>query len=321
MRVAQLAGAVLGAMLAWAAPALALDTVVTGLIGSPSSGSWPYHIGIKKGFFADNGIKLDLVYVPTAPGLVQELSAGSLDIAGTVGVVEPIHAIEKGAPVALFRIVGAISPYTMLAKPTIHSIKELKGKTICIGGLADINRVYLERMVQANGLKDGQFDIVVAGSTGARFAALKSGAVDATMLVPPYSFYAEAAGYNNIGMIADYAGDLPFSGASVSLPWAAKHRDTLTRFRAALDRSIAWFYQDANRDEAIDILTALVHTKRADVAQSYDFLRKIHYYATDDTLPRKGLQHLIDAMKALGDIEGKITPDRLVIAGFTKITD
>ena len=36
----------------------------------------------------------------------------------------------------------------MLAKPGIASIKELKGKTICIGGLIDINRVYLDHAVR-----------------------------------------------------------------------------------------------------------------------------------------------------------------------------
>src|SRR4029077_2953013 len=86
---------------------------------------------------------------------------------------EPIHAVEKGAPVALLRIIGQVSPYAMLAKPGITSIKDLKGKTICIGGLLDINRVYLERIMQANGLRNGDYDITVVGNTAGRFAALK----------------------------------------------------------------------------------------------------------------------------------------------------
>ena len=72
---------------------------------------------------------------------------------------------------ALVRIIGQVSPYEMLAKPSITSIKDLKGKTICIGGLLDINRVYLERIMQANGLRDGDYDITVVGNTAGRFAA------------------------------------------------------------------------------------------------------------------------------------------------------
>jgi NitT/TauT family transport system substrate-binding protein len=190
-------------------------------------------------------------------------------------VVEPIHAVEKGAPVALLRIIGQVSPYAMLAKPGITSIKDLKGKTICIGGLLDINRVYLERIMQANGLRNGDYDITVVGNTAGRFAALKSGAVDATMLTPPAIFFAEDAGFRNVGMILDYTKDLLFSAMDVSLAYARTHRDILAKLLVVIDRSVAWFNEDAHRDESINILAREMKSNRDPVARSYDYFRKI----------------------------------------------
>jgi NitT/TauT family transport system substrate-binding protein len=299
----------------------AAETIETGMIGAPNAVGWPWYIGIQKGFFADAGINLDIIYVPTASGLVQQLSAGSLDIVADVGVVEPIHAVEKGAPVGLLRIIGQISAYEMLAKPTIASIKDLKGKTICIGGLIDINRVYLERIMQANGLHDGDYDITVVGNTAGRFAALKSGAVDATMLAPPVNFFAEDAGFRNVGMIMDYAGDLPFSGTDVSLAYAGQHRDTLVNLLAAIDKSVAWFNDTSNRAEAVDILMHEMKSAREPMERSYDYLRKIDYFAPSNEISRKRMQNLIDAMKALGDIKSEITPDRIVVPGLTRLVD
>ncbi|MGA6969898.1 MAG: hypothetical protein WBZ51_40560, partial [Xanthobacteraceae bacterium] len=60
--------------------AKATETIVAGMIGAANAPSWPWYIGMERGFFAEAGITLDLVYVPTAAGLVQQLSAGSLDI-------------------------------------------------------------------------------------------------------------------------------------------------------------------------------------------------------------------------------------------------
>jgi len=316
-------GAALAACLALAAPggAGAAETIVTGLIGSPNSGAWPYYIGIDKGFFADAGITLDLVYVPTAAGLLQQLTAGSLDIVGTIGTVEPIHAIEKGAPVAILRLVGRVSPYEMVAQPSIHKFEELRGKTICIGGLRDINRVYLNRIAEAHGLKDGDYDIVVIGNTAQRFAALKSGTVAATMLVPPVNFIAEKAGFTNIGMIKDYTEDLPMGAADVSLAWAKAHPETVRQLVAVLDRSIAWFYDDKNRDEAIDILARLMKSDRGEVAQAYDLMRRIDGFERSNTVSRAKLEALIAAMKAMGDIEGTTPPEKLVLAGVTKLGD
>jgi NitT/TauT family transport system substrate-binding protein len=313
---------VVACVLALGAPSSsAAETIETGMIGAPNAVGWPWYIGIDKGFFAAEGIKLDLIYVPTAPGLVQQLAAGSLDIVADVGVVEPIHAVERGAPVAIMRIMGQVPPYEMLAKPTIGSIKDLKGKTICIGGLVDINRVYLERIMTANGLHDGDYDITVIGNTAGRFAALKSGAADATMLAPPVNFFAEDAGFHSIGMILTYAGDLPFSASDVSLAYARGHLDTLKKLLAVLDKSVAWFNDPANREEAVDILVREMKSPRPPVERSYDFLRKIDYFAPNADVSRKRLQSLIEAMKALGDIKGGITPQRAVMPDLAHLID
>jgi NitT/TauT family transport system substrate-binding protein len=320
-RLPKLIGALLCILALGTLSANAAETITTGMIGAANAVGWPWYIGIQKGFFADAGIDLDIIYVPTASGLVQQLSAGSLDIVADVGVVEPIHAVEKGAPVGLIRFVGQVSPYEMLAKPTIATIKDLKGKTVCIGGLRDINRVYLERIMGANGLKDGDYDITVIGNTAGRFAALKSGAIDATMLAPPVSFFAEDAGFHSVGTIMDYTPDLPFAGTDVALAYAAKHRDALIKMLAAVDKSVAWFNDPANRSEAVDILVKEMKSARAPVERSYDYLRKINYFAPSNAISRKRMQSLIDAMKALGDISTDITPDKIVVPGLARLVD
>ena len=319
-RLTQFIGA-LCCVLALAGPVKAAETISTGMIGAANAVGWPWYIGIGKDFFAEAGITLDVIYVPTASGLVQQLSAGSLDMVADVGVVEPIHAVEKGAPVGLLRIVGQVSAYEMMAKPTIATVKDLKGKTICIGGLADINRVYLDRIMQANGLKDGDYDITVVGNTAGRFAALKSGAADATMLAPPVSFFAEDSGFHSVGLIMDYAPDLPFSGTDVSLAYAAAHRDTLVKLLAVIDKSVAWFDDPANRTEAVDILVKEMKSARAPVERSYDFLRKINYFAPTNAISRSRMQNLINAMKALGDLKTDITPDKVVVPGLARLVD
>lgn len=84
-------------------PATALDRVTVGTVGAPSGGQFPYLIGVKKGFFAAEGLELDTIFVPSAPGLIQQLVGGSLDVVSTSGLVEPILAVAKGAPIAIIR--------------------------------------------------------------------------------------------------------------------------------------------------------------------------------------------------------------------------
>jgi len=312
---AKLLLAAVGCALGLAAPARATDTIEIGLIGAANAVEWPFYIGVHKNFFADAGINLDVIYVPTAAGLVQQLAAGSLDVVD-IGAVEPIHAVSRGAAVAILRISGAVSPYEIVAKPEIKSIKDLKGHTVVIGGLVDINRVYLERVLKAAGLKDSDIDITVAGSTSTRFAAIKSGTADVTMLAPPVNFFAEAAGFNNIGMMIDYTKDLPFGATDVSLAFAQKHHDALMRFMGALDKSFAWFNDDKNYDAAIDILVdEMKAPKRDDIAKSYDYMRKIGFFPATNVISRKRLESLMNEMVAIGDTEGKVPLDKLLLPG------
>jgi NitT/TauT family transport system substrate-binding protein len=311
----------LACALAYAAPAKAADPIQMGLLGAANAVEWPYYIGVHEKFFADAGIDLQVIYVSTPSSLVQQLASGSLDICD-IGAVEPIHGAARGAPVAILRISEAVSPYDIVGKSTLSSIKDLKGHTVVIGGLVDINRVYLERVLKAVGLKDSDIDITVAGSTAARFAALKSGSADVTMLAPPVNFFAENEGFKSLGLMIDYTKDLPFGATDVARAFAEKHRDAVLRFMGALDKSVAWFNDDSHRAASIDILaTEMKSDDRDSIAKSYDYLRKIGFFPNDGTVSRKHLNALMDEMAAIGDTDGKVPFDKLVLAGVTKVGD
>lgn len=318
----QLLGALVALALGLIAPAAqALQTIQTGLIGSPQAGGWPYYIAIDKGFFADAGVSLDIVYVPTASGLVQQLAAGSLDVVN-IGIVEPIHAIARGAPVAIVRVTGAVPPYEVIARPEIKTIQDLKGHTVVIGGLLDINRVYLERVLKAGGLTDKDIEITVVGATAGRYAAVQSNAAQATMLVPPFNFIARAAGYSSLGTMMQFAGDLPFGSTDVSLAFAKRHPEALKGFVMALDKGIAWFNDPANRTAAIDLLDKeMKGANRDGVEKSYDFFHKIGYFPTDARVSRKKLDTLMDDMTAIGDTDGKVPFEKLILPGVTPVED
>jgi hypothetical protein len=94
------------------------------------------------------------------------------------------------------------------------------------------------------------------------------------------------------------------------------------RLVAALDQSAAFFYDGKNRDATIKALVDVSHADPGQVAQSYDLAMKIGMYAKQNSVSRADLQHLIDAMKSIGDLQGvTVTPDQLVIAGLTPLTE
>jgi ABC-type nitrate/sulfonate/bicarbonate transport system substrate-binding protein len=238
----------------------------------------------------------------------------------STGLVDPIRAIDKGSPIAIVRLETQSPPYALVAKPAIKSLKELKGKTISLGGPKDITRIYVERMLAPSGVKPGEFDMVFAGATAARTQALLSGAVDAAILLPPFNFQAVAQGFNELGLTVDFTPELPFSGTVVNLAWAKANQALLPRLLAANAKSIAWFEDDRNRAEAIEMMVAVSHLKTDEVEKAYDFFRKGHFFEPTGRISRKKLGALIDALVSLGDIP-KLDIDRLILPGVTQMAD
>ena len=78
------------------APVRAMDTVTIGTVGSPSANLWPVFIGIDKGFFAAQNVKADVVYIQSSASVIQQLSAGSLDMSMSTGTRRPDSSHRPG---------------------------------------------------------------------------------------------------------------------------------------------------------------------------------------------------------------------------------
>ncbi|MDB5510193.1 MAG: alkanesulfonate transporter substrate-binding subunit, partial [Hyphomicrobiales bacterium] len=181
-----------------ARPAAAAEKITMGVIGTGSAQQWALWIAEKKGFFAENNVQVDIVVTPAASAVMQQVIAGAIDI-GTAGLTSPMRAIDQGIQVAVLGIETQAPPYSLWSKPAVEKISDLRGKTIVVGGAKDITRTFLERMVVPAGVPKDQYDLTYAGSASARFAALSSGAVDAALLNPPFSYKAQVAGFRNLG--------------------------------------------------------------------------------------------------------------------------
>lgn len=316
----RLCAAVILGVLALTAPAGAAETIVVGSVGSASANLWPVTVGMQKGFFAAEDIKIDLVFVQANAGVIQQLTVNAVNVSVGSGLVDPIRGVDKGAPLAIARIEMQRPPYALLAKPAIKKIKDLKGKVVSVGGAKDITRIFFERMLEPAGVKPSDVDQIYAGATSARLAALQSGAADAAILTAPYNFHAEAEGFTNLGRTADVV-DMPFSGLSTNRDWAQSHKATLKKFLSAYNKSIAWLTDPANRKEAIDLMVSVSKLKPDDVDKSYEFLIKGGFLEPTGTISRAKLGRVVDALKELGDIPGDFSVDRLFMPDVTKIVE
>ena len=312
----------LAALVLWTSSAVrADDKLEIGLVGAISMTHWPLLIGLKKGYYAAEHVSLDLIHAQSSGGVLQQLAAGSIDATISAALVEPIYAISKGAPIRLVRLEIQLPPYAIEAKAQYKKLEDLRGKTIMIDAPTGITKIYVERMLAPHHVEPSTVDYVYAGATGARFNALMSGAVDATILLPPFSFSAEEAGSSNLGLVADYAKDLPFTGAAVNTNWASKNPDALRHFLDAHNRSVQWFLDPNNRQEAIEIMVEASKLNPAVIAKSYDFLRSRPFFEPTGQISKGKMEALLGAIKQLGDFQAPTDVEHYILPGIAQLGD
>ena len=283
--------------------AASLQTIAIADVGSGSANDWPAYCADAQGYFKDAGLQMDYVATPSSSAVMQQLAAGSVDM-GSGGLADPLRAIDKGAPITLLRVEAGPAPYAVFAKPSIHSFAELKGKTVMLGGIKDITRIYFDRMAAPEGLRPGSYDMVYAGATSARFAALLSGSIDATILNPPFLFKAEDAKFSRLQGSPDFDKGFAFTGYSVRIAWAKDHKDAIAKFLAAYARGVDWLYDPANREQAVDLLVKKLAANHDDAEKTYDMYMTLKVFDRNAVIHKDDLQNLINVLKAQGDIDG-----------------
>ena len=305
------------------APALAQTTIEHGTVFF-SSTDWALFVADAKGFFKQEGLKVETIATRASSSAVQELAAGSVQIASS-GMPDHLRGIAEGAPMKMFMNQIGTPPYTVYAKRSIKSVKDLKGKKVIIGGPRDVTRYYVETLFKKKGLAPGSYDYIYAGATSDRFAALVSGGADAAILLPPFSFKAKQMGFTNLGDVQTMLSDFPFTVYSYNTNWAATHRKALVDFAVAMLKGKAWLYNPAHRQEAAEILSKYTKASVPDSLENYDFfIKDLKAVSRDGVVSEASYDEMMNVLVGWGEIKPPIPPfskfyDGSVLADANKL--
>ena len=295
-----------------AAAAHAQTKITAGMVahGPPQ---WPQYIAEELGWLkADN---IDLQLVTAGGGGVAQVAAGSLDMAHS-GYPDFARAALHGAPVRIVLSDFVGSPYAVFARKNIKTIAELKGKLISIGGPNDITLIYIKPFLASAGLKVSDVDLVYAKAAGDRFAALAAGAVDAAILNPPTYFEAIAAGLTNLGDTKPHAEGIPFTVWGANMTWGAAHRDALFTFARDYQRGVAWLYDPAHKQQAINILVKRAHQKPEDSEKAYDYLvAKLKLFGRNGDVPDAVYAKMAEGLAEIGTIKAPFPRKAAIVDG------
>ena len=221
-----------------------------------------------RGYLKEAGIDLDITFMNSAANVVSLLAKNDLSVIEGGISVGFFNGLEQNLPmvIAVDRVSSPIHHYLVVRmehKGKIAKLSDLRGKNIGSNSIAAVTTYELGKMLQTAGmtLKDIELKTLPFPQMG---AALRNGALDATLNIPPFGaqMIDQGLGYP-IASVDDLVQPAPMTiaGAFINTEWANANKQLVRDFfvaymRAVRDYCMA-YHGDPIRKEIIEL--ALKH--------------------------------------------------------------
>lgn len=252
-----------------ATASLAQDKVTLGALRFTSHGAG--FVAFEKGYFADEGIDLELEFFQAAQPIAVATASGDVDF-GVTGVTGGLmNLAEKNA----IRIVGGVlhekkgyDGMMVLASNQAYdagltSIDDMPGHSVSMTQVGSTFHYMTSRIAEAKGWDMSEMKMVPLQKVGAMVAAIKSGQTDIMIMVPHIGKALAGAGAaKEIGWLNEYV-EYQISTMITSVDNIENNRDMVERFIRAYSKGIADMnrvFLDPNADPAEkEELTKIIH--------------------------------------------------------------
>ena len=176
---------------------MAQDKLTRVRIAYPSGGicCLALYGGIQWKIFEENGLHVEIVQIRSQIGNMA-LMANEIQYFSGVGPAS-VSATLRGMPSRGVWFASDQLIYSLMARPEIASLRDLRGKKIGITGLGGTSHVALQIALEAAGENPKNFVYVVLGAPQ-QLPALETGTVDAAMFSPPFDFYAKKKKFREV---------------------------------------------------------------------------------------------------------------------------
>jgi len=286
----------------------------------PGAESMPVYVAQQNGYFRDEHLSVEVTYLATGDKLAFALLGGAIDVARYT----PdwfIRAIAKGGS-DLRIVLGSANALTfsLVVPNTLKDYAALKGKRIGVSTIAAADTSVVMKMLAAHGVKQGEYNLIQAGSSPERAAALRAGSLGATLLTPPTDQRViDDGGFKRLDISTNVIPHYAWGSETVRADWARANRLKLIGYMRAWIKAFRFLHDPGNREGVIKLLA-----KETKVDEHYARGMYDSYYGPgaisvekDGKLDLAGYQVMINDMVERGQLDPPApTPENFVDATY-----
>ncbi len=220
------------------------------------------YLANSKGIWKQHGLDVNFKDIEDPNDRFIALAAGRLE--GMASTVDAFARQQSNgvAAVEVFPIDASVGGDGILAKNTIQTVADLKGKTIGVNQ-GSVSEWFLAQVLEKNGLhlSDVKEQNLTSGAAGAAFVASK---LDVAVTWEPWLSKAKARTDGHVLVSSKQYPDLIMDSFAFRKDFIQKYPDTVKEFMKAYYDAFTWM--QANQTEALKVIGDAVQESPSDVS-------------------------------------------------------
>jgi NitT/TauT family transport system substrate-binding protein len=279
------------------------------------TGSLPWVVAMKKGYFKDAGLNVDEIVAGAGGGTsLRNMLATEIPYA-EVATSAAIAAIKSGIDLKIVNTasnhIGEIALVTMPGKP-IRTVADLAGKKAGFTGPKSTSEMLLRMALETAGV-GGKVELISTGGFGPGLTALGANGIDAAPLIDPI-LTLQPEKYQVIFSFADLIPQVSWLVGVATTEFTQKQPDKLRKLIEVRRRGVDFIY--ANRAEAAALYAEVWEQKPDEVNKFFPKYFNMPGEWQRGEFDKAGLEKMSQGLMLIGDADKPVDWKSLVDERF-----
>lgn len=283
----------------------------------------PQYVALAKGFFAEEGIEVELSNGGGADKVMSAVLSGSVDI-GFAGPEASIYVYNEGKEdyTEVFAQMTRCDGSFLVGREKAEDFTwaSLAGSHILPGRKGGVPYMAFEYALRKNGL-DPAADVLLDNSVqfDNMTGAFLGGTGDYVTMFEPTASSVEAEGKGYIvASVGEEAGEMPYTAYFAKKSFIAENADLIQRFTNAIYKGQQWVAQHSAEEIAEAVKDNFPDTDPALLVSAIQRYKDIGAYSTDPVLTKESFDLLQTVMTEAGELTQTAPHDKIVNNTFAE---
>lgn len=279
----------------------------------------PFYATHALGFYASEGVVVDLLNSPTPGAAATGLLDGSIDLSwgGPMRVMKA-RDLDPASPLVCFCEVVARDPFFLLGKVDRSGFQLPDLARLRMATVSEVPTPWLclQHDLREQGIDPERIERVVDGTMADHLAALRNGEVDVAQMFEPYVSLALQSGAGDILYAASSRGPTSYTTFLTTRDSIVKNRMAFAAMIRATRRMLAWLADHSAEELAKAVASFYPDVASEVLTSSLQRYRDANLWARTPDVSRQGFGRLAESLKSGGFISRMHSYDDCVEQGL-----